>query len=460
VTVCHADAVAARAVRPTGGDRIRGAFRGWWATILVGLILVPVVLIQPWTTYLDQGPIRADGLGYFAWTRAALDGEIDFCRYPSVEKAAVVIVHRPTATNPDNVRCSDRYPPGLAILQFPVMAALSHRTDPTVVVTPAQHDASVTLGALALVLTCLLVTATLRRLGARSGWVQLAIFGFVFGAGMFAFATYAASYVHIHVAMFVALLAWAGTALLQQGRNARTVVSGLVAGFFIVAMRNADVVIVITLAVAYTLAALRTRDGPWRRRLGTVVVDLLPLAIGVIAAAALQLGLNHHVTGEWRLSSYGKGESFDFSVSHHRQVLWSYQRGLFVYAPLVLVTLVGGLLVRRARAWATLYLVLIAALTAIYGFWFAWDLGGGAGFGHRGFVDIAPIGAIVAGLVVEALRPRARVAAAVVVVLCAAWSMLFTVQMMRDVYPEFRPTPHDYWSYSIGDHSLWSDASP
>ena len=231
---------------------------------------------------------------------------------------------------------------------------------------------------------------------------------FTFGAGLFPYATFGASFVHIHAALMVALLVWSGIRTRQEGRSLPVALVAAAAGFFIVSMRNIDVVVPLVLGVAFALWSLRTRDGPAPTRIRATVLDLVPVAIGIVAAGVLQLTINHHMSGEWALSSYRSGEDFVFSSWHQRQVLFSYHRGLFIYAPVVLFTLVAGALVVHARAIVAVYATLIAILTMIYGFWFSWELGGGAGFGHRGFVEIAPIGMLAAALVIApATRPAA-----------------------------------------------------
>ena len=119
---------------------LKSLLRRWGASIAIALILVPILLIQPWKTYLNQGPIRSDGVGYFAWTRAVTDGHSSCCEYKWVALQGGIAVPRPRTANPKATICMNRYPPGLAIRQFPVMAPLSARSDPTNPVSPAQHD--------------------------------------------------------------------------------------------------------------------------------------------------------------------------------------------------------------------------------------------------------------------------------------------------------------------------------
>ena len=427
--------------------------RGWGASIALAVILVPILLIQPWTTYLDQGPIRSDGVGYFAWTRAVTDGRSSFCEYKWVALQGGITVPRPTKKNPKATICINRYPPGLAILQFPVMAVLSARSDPTNPVSPAQHEASLWLGGLALLTTCLVVTGTARRLGAEGWGVQLAVLTFAFGAGLFSYGTYLASFVHVHVAMFIALLVWSGVRVQQQGRSRLTTIVTLLGGFFIVSMRNIDLSIIAILVAFYVAWAWRGGTGSVRARALELARDLLPLAIGISGAIALQLAINRHNFGYFELSSY-KGDTFIFDRPYQRQVLFSYTRGFFVYAPVALVTIVVGLTVARARAVTAIYTVLVAALTVIYGFWDYWALGAGAGYGHRGFIDAAPVGMLAAALAFTHAQRALRTTAVVLAVGATLWSLQLMILMLGYHYPEYTVDAKTFWSHTIGRDSL------
>jgi len=435
--------------------------RAWASCIVVGVVLVPVLLVQPWRTYLDQGPIRSDGLGYFAWTRAALDGTLDFCRYPTVVPVAVVEVPRPTRDDPDAYRCADRYPPGLAMLQFPVMAPLADHGDDPAVVTGAQHEASLWLGGLALMVACVAVVATARRLGARGWGVHVGVLVFVFGAGLFPFATYAASYVHVHEAMFVAILLWVGVRVHQGGRHLGVALLGAFSAFFLVVIRNVDLLVLGVLVAAYLCWTWWARsEVAVRERVRGLALDVLPVVAGAALACAFQLLLNHHISGGWTLSSYGSGEDFVFDHPMQRAVLFSYDRGLFVYAPVVLLTIAVGLAVARSRALAALYALLVVMLATLYGFWFQWQLGGGAGFGHRGFVDVAPVGMLVAAVALPALSKAPRVVVAVLAIGCALWTLQLALLMWNYEFPEYTVTPSVYWAHTIGEDSLWRRALP
>ncbi len=428
--------------------------RRWGACIAVAAILVPILLIQPWKTYLNQGPIRSDGLGYFSWTRAVLDADLNFCRYPAVEQVSVVKVPRPTKDNPAAFRCTNRYPPGLAILQFPVMAPLAFRLDDTAVVTSAQHEASLWFGGLALLGVCVTMTVVARRLGATGWGVQVAVLAFVFGAGLFPYATYYAAFVHVHVAFFVALLLYAGVRTHQDGRGLVTGLAGAISGFFIVATRNVDVAIIAIFVVAFAVWGFIERSHDLRAYVRRTLIDIAPVVAGVVAAVLIQLIVNHHMIGRWVISSYGPGEDFVFDHSYHRQVLFSYDRGLFVYAPVVFITLVAGVATGRTRALTAVYATMIGTLTLFYGFWFQWQLGAGAGFGHRGFVEIAPVGMLMAAMVLSSLRGARKVVFGGIAIGAALWTVQLMLLMWNIEYPEYIANSEIYWGHTIGSDSL------
>src|SRR5690349_19302486 len=94
----------------------RSYFQRWSSLIVVTLITIPVACFHPW----KNGPaIRADGEGYHLWTRALLERDLSFRRYAG--QAGIFLA--------DRVRniYQNKYPPGVALLRFPVMAFLVNR---------------------------------------------------------------------------------------------------------------------------------------------------------------------------------------------------------------------------------------------------------------------------------------------------------------------------------------------
>jgi hypothetical protein len=113
----------------------------------------------------------------------------------------------------------------------------------------------------------------------------------------------------------------------------------------------------------------------------------LQLGIAIfIGVCSIQFTLWYLQTGHFFVYSY-QGESFDFSDPHFYSILFSYKKGLFIYTPILLFTLVG-------LAWFTLkkqfYLLFtciafLGIITFILSSWWSWYYG--CSFGLRAYID-------------------------------------------------------------------------
>ncbi len=148
------------------------------------------------------------------------------------------------------------------------------------------------------------------------------------------------------------------------------------------------------------------------------------LAIAVFAgaiAAAPNFILYKWITGQWLVSSYSAvGGGFDFGSPHLVGVLFSTQKGLFFWSPILLLAVLGTAL---ARGWTRGLVVPVSIIfiadTYLVASWNYWQFG--ATFGHRAFTDGFALAAPFLAATFEwAARRRGR---------CAAMS-LFTIAMI------------------------------
>jgi hypothetical protein len=405
-----------------------------FALLLAALIAATV--LQP---YRNKPPIRSDGVGYHIWTHALLGLDLRFCQLAERAGAAGAISVR----NPVSGVCQNKYPPGVALLRLPFMApfALGQlEADPgQPLITRWEHRMSLALGAAALLLTALFCFWTLRRLAVSPGTAQWALFFAVLGTGLFHYGTYDSSFSHVYSAFLLAMLLWLllGRTDRTHGWAARAALA--VGALLLVLVRNTNVLLVGLAAVAGASA----RGWGWP--------SLPPLAAGTAAGVAIQLGYNALATGTLALSSYG-AERFVWDRPMWASVLLSYERGLFTYYPVVAVALAAGLIVRETRRAALLLGALVVAVALLYGFWDSWYLGGG--FGHRGFVELVPAVALLLGVALDRMSPRARrtTIVACLVATCA------TAQLMWGYWRRTLPFEHAdgplYWAHLWGPFGL------
>jgi hypothetical protein len=413
--------------------------RSWflrWASLLVVLaILVPVTI---WKPYHNGPPIRSDGEGYHIWTRAILEGDFAFRKYQTVSGVYLA--------DPTRNVFQNKYPPGVALLRLPVMAFLVNRHPGSPLISSAEHKANLLLSALALLVICAACLRTCELLAVPIWSRHFALLALVFGTGLFHYATYDASFSHIYSALGTAVLMQLGVRALVSPHRLPVLATAATV-FFLLLIRNTNVVLLGTMASAYFFA--RQRQGTLAAR--DAVHDLAVLLGGAVPAGLLQLGYNCFTHGTLVLSSYGD-ETFAWDQPMLRSVLFSYERGLFTYYPVVGVALAAVWAVRRTRPAAVWFTLLLLAYTTLYGFWSSWMLG--SGFGHRGFVEVMPLAVVLFAAALEAMSPRWRGAFVAGAALCTWLTVHLMVRYWKGQLPMEGTTAAVYWGLILGRNSL------
>ena len=368
--------------------------------MLVFVLVATAVAVEH--PYENEPVIRSDGLGYHAWTRALLDGNVSFCDHQELQTVGATTRVRSTG------RCPNKYAPGLAILRFPVMAPITARNG-GVLRSAAEDRASEVLSILAGALALAVTLLSARWLHVRRWLANAAALAVAFGTGLFHYATFDGSFTHVYSAAVVALLLALGVRLLLANdddaeRIAATRVRDGAATFVLavtlVSIRVPSVLVLGTLAVA--AGVIVRRDRPELRPRLVAMYAGAGAAIAVVVAGLLVH--NRYMRGVWSVSSYA-GEDFHLDQLKQLDVLGGFHKGLVTWYPIVVVVIVAAVL---ARAWSGLALLagLVLPLATLYGAWHAWDLGGG--FGHRGFVELAPAFALVFAVALERLAGGVR----------------------------------------------------
>jgi len=169
-----------------------------------------------------------------------------------------------------------------------------------------------------------------------------------------------------------------------------------------------------------------------RRRADLIVM----ICVGALVIAP-QLAYYKWATGSWLVNPYAAtGLRLDFLSPYFFGVLFSPQRGLFFWAP-VLLCAVAGLFTadgwsRDIRAGAILVL---AAFTWLVASWSEWQYG--ASFGQRPFIDAFPLVVIFVAAFFEwtAARPRLSTPLVLVVSLATLLSIVQMIQYWLHIWP-------------------------
>jgi hypothetical protein len=191
-----------------------------------------------------------------------------------------------------------------------------------------------------------------------------------------------------------------------------------------------------------------------RRRGPRFAPRLIAMSAGAAAAtfvvALSQLAYDRYVLGTWTLSSYA-GEHFSLDHFHQLDVLAGLQKGFVTWYPVVLAI---GLVAAWARNWDGLKLLLGVSipLVLLYGAWHSWDLAGG--FGHRGFVELAPVFGVVFAVSAERLHARQRVVALVAAGVAVTMTLGLLVGYWGGNVPFYGATDSKWVRYTVGERSF------
>jgi hypothetical protein len=171
------------------------------------------------------------------------------------------------------------------------------------------------------------------------------------------------------------------------------------------------------------------------------------LGVATLAGAAVvmpQVVLYRIITASWLVSPYGAlNASFAFGSPHLFGVLFSTQKGLFFWSPLLLLAVPGAIV---ASGWARGIVIAAVIVFVIQVYlaasWFDWQFG--ASYGHRAFADGLGLAALLVAACFEWAARRAPVRRAVAIV-AAVLVALSVVQMLQ------------YWTRSIPEASTTWD---
>jgi hypothetical protein len=223
----------------------------------------------------------------------------------------------------------------------------------------------------------------------------------------------------------------------EEPTRARSVMLGLVAAL-IVLTRHTNA-IVLPLLPLYGVA--RARDlrprvaALWQRRR-----SLLATALVGVAVVLPQLALYKWVTGSWIANSYGVFDvAFAWGSPRLAAVLFSTQKGLFFWSPLLLLAVFGAIIslfsprapsngTDWTRGLVLATAVAFAAQTYLAASWWDWQFGDT--YGHRAFTDGLGLAAPFLALTFEwaATRPLGR---RLVPIIATAAVLLSIVQMTQ-----------------------------
>jgi hypothetical protein len=288
-----------------------------------------------------------------------------------------------------------------------------------------QHGAA--LAAIAYALLGLAILRRMLREQFSDGVVLATLICITWGTNLFHYTVFDGTFSHAYAFFVVCLF----VRLVQQWWDRptwwRSIAIGGVAGLnILIRHTNAIYLLVLPLYGIVHWQDVRARAIDLRDRWRMLAAAA---AAGLVVLAP-QLALYKWITGQWLVNAYvTHGIGFSFGSPHLVAVLFSTQKGLFFWSPILLSSIAGVFVATgRARALVLPAVVVFAIQTWLIASWWQWQFG--ATFGHRGFTDGFALAAPLMAASFEWVA-RHRKAIPVVAVGAAAAVLLSVAQMIQ-----------------------------
>jgi hypothetical protein len=419
-------------------DRIsRTPLSTWALRAAIALCLTAYVFVYA-GGHADK-PIRSDGFSYYVYlpswflfhdsTLAAVAR--DCC-------GGVFPTYTAIIRWPGTRRWVNAHPIGVAVMQAPMFGvahALTRWTNlsPDGFTLYYQHGDG--LAGLLWAVAGLFVLRRVLRRHFSDPITAATLLTILFGTNLYHYATYDSSFSHVYSFFLFAAFLDLTEQWYAGPRRSTSVLLGLVSGL-IVLTRHTNVLFLVffPLYAVVNMASFRERVDLLCRQVNHLVTIA---AVGALVVAP-QLAIYYDATGSPFISSYGN-LGFYFASPRLFGVLFSVQKGLFFWTPLLLLGVAG--LVRlawshhTARAFLLPAGIFLVLNTYVIACWWDWQFG--ASFGHRAFVDALPIFAV--GLAAfyqwSSVNTRRRRVVACIVVAGVALNVFQMLQYWNGLMP-------------------------
>lgn len=222
----------------------------------------------------------------------------------------------------------------------------------------------------------------------------------VFGTNLLYYGVIGSTMSHVYSFASITALALTARKFFLSGDKRYLLLAGAIFGL-VVLIRPFNGLVILALPLFFL--DLITWKVAAQKMLDSWVYILLAGAISVLLFVP-QILAWHHQTGMWMLYGYSK-MGFYFSNPQIFEVLLGFNKGLFIYTPLLLTPVVASLVVlRRSSAMGICFLAFFFLLTYLISSWWCWNYA--SGFGMRPFIDFYTIFAIPVGLTVANLYSK------------------------------------------------------
>lgn len=409
------------------------------------IVAVLAYLVAFWR--LGYSPIHSDGYSYYVYLPSwAIYHDVSFDALARDWYGGTYPDFTALRRWPSTGRWLNPHPIGTAVLMAPFFTAgdlLSVWSNLPRDGFSLYYQHAAGLAGIAYLLAGLAVLRRILRRHFTDGVVLATLVCITWGTNLFHYGVFDGTFSHVFSFFLVCLWILFVELWWEHSSWQRSLALGAVAALIVLVRHtNAIFLLVLPLYGVTRWDDLRSRIGDmWERRRW--------LGVAVLTGAALvmpQVVLYRIITGSWLVSPYGALDaSFTFGSPHLFGVLFSTQKGLFFWSPLLLLAVAGAIVASGwTRGMVVAAVVVFAIQVYLTASWFDWQFG--ASFGHRAFTDGLGLAALLVAACFEwtARRAPARRLVTTAAVMLVALSIVQMAQYWTRNIPEASTTWDQY----------------
>lgn len=422
-------------------DKLTGKSAYGELLILLAFVLVAIFIIKT-----PSQPIQADGIGYFDYLPSIFEHG-DLVRknhtrednpelYERINQMGVYVDYKEFRVN--------KYHCGTAVLISPFYFAgslFSGTNESGYYKIDRIFQMAIYIAALLYLFLSLAFLRKLLRLYQVSNLnIFLTQFFLVFATAVVHYATDEASFSHIYSLFAISAFLYTAKAYFEYRRASYFLWSCLLMGLITILRPDNLVIILFLPFLAGSFQNLANGVLQVLKRPLVIIAGTL-IAIAVVS---IQFIFWYLQVGEFIIYSY-QNEGFNFLSPEITNILFSYQKGLFVYTPVLLLGLLGLIrLLKQGRYYlVSTWLLFFLILTYILSSWHNWYYG--ASYGMRVYIEFYPVFFILFALLLENLRTGFKTLVLIVGFALVPVNIIQALQYKRFILHWFEMDKASYW---------------
>jgi hypothetical protein len=417
-------------------------------SIMVIMLLMTMISSNlNWGKEYWKGILRVDGKGYYAYLPAVfIYHDLNFGFYDTIENKEYfnknnVYDYRSNG----NWKTINKYYCGTAVAELPFFLTahlLSYLLDYKTDGYSKLYPIFITIATLFyLFLGLVFLNLILASYHIKEWEKSLVLFAAVFGTNLFYYTVGEPSMSHVYSFAFITMFLYYSQQYFSAFRKKYIPILALIFGIIILIRPINGLILFVLPFIAGDFIT-------FKKGVSNLFVNKVRLLFSlfiVIGVFAIQFVIYKISTGSFIIYSY-QDEGFNFLNPHIMDILFSYKKGLFLYTPLYLISLVGGyFLWEKSRYLFISWFGFFLLITYVFSSWWNWYYGGS--FSSRVYVEFISVFMILLALALHHISYKSiKKLLVTLIVFIILVCQIQTVQYLYNHIHWSEMTKEKYWN--------------